>query len=113
LYKTDYADLDGNNVTVDEDQFVRLKCDFIISAFGSQVGSPELLQAIQPLTLNKYGTADIDLETMHNKAHPWLFCGGDLIGNGTTVEAVNDGKTAAWYIHKYLQQQYGMLKHFI
>ena len=32
-----------------------------------------------------------------------LFVGGDLAGNGTTVEAANDGKMASWHIHKYLQ----------
>lgn len=34
----------------------------------------------------------------------WVFIGGDIAGVAeTTVEAVNDGKTAAWSIHKYLQ----------
>lgn len=33
-----------------------------------------------------------------------MFCGGDLAGAAnTTVESVNDGKTAAWFIHSYLQ----------
>lgn len=33
-----------------------------------------------------------------------VFCGGDIAGIAeTTVESVNDGKTAAWNIHKYLQ----------
>lgn len=33
-----------------------------------------------------------------------VFCGGDLAGVAqTTVESVNDGKTASWYIHKYIQ----------
>lgn len=38
----------------------------------------------------------------------WVFCGGDLAGvSETTVEAVNDGKTAAWSMHRYLQRSYG------
>lgn len=33
-----------------------------------------------------------------------VFCGGDIAGiANTTVESVNDGKTAAWYMHCYLQ----------
>ncbi len=33
-----------------------------------------------------------------------MFCGGDLAGTAeTAVEAVNDGKVAAWSIHKFLQ----------
>lgn len=36
------------------------------------------------------------------------FILGDLAGNGTTVEATNDGKTASWFIHKYLQSKGGI-----
>ena len=33
-----------------------------------------------------------------------VFCGGDLAGTAeTAVEAVNDGKMAAWTMHSYLQ----------
>lgn len=31
-----------------------------------------------------------------------------MVGNGTSVEATNDGKTAAWYIHKYVQSLHGI-----
>lgn len=91
LYKTDK--LDNGEVVIDEDQFIRLKVDFIISAFGSQVASDPLVQALKPLQINKRGLADINLETMQSNHEPCIFAGGDLIGNGTTVEAVNDGKT--------------------
>ena len=43
-----------------------------------------------------------------SKHADWVFAGGDVIGNGTTVEAVNDGKTAAWNVHAYVQQQHGL-----
>jgi len=99
FYKTEKGP-DGNYF-VDEDQFFRVKCDYIISAFGSQIGS--VADSCKPLAFNKWGTADIDPMTMQAKNCEWLFCGGDLVGNGTTVEAVNDGKTASWNIHKYLQ----------
>jgi len=37
-------------------------------------------------------------------SQPWIFCGGDLAGVAeTAVEAVADGKIAAWSIHRYLQ----------
>ena len=37
-------------------------------------------------------------------SEPGVFSGGDLAGvANTTVESVNDGKTASWYIHKYIQ----------
>lgn len=39
-----------------------------------------------------------------SSSEPGVFCGGDIAGIAeTTVESVNDGKTAAWNIHKYLQ----------
>ncbi|EGC37613.1 dihydropyrimidine dehydrogenase [Dictyostelium purpureum] len=104
FYKTEKGD-DGN-YAVDEDQFFRVKCDYIISAFGSQIGS--VADSCKPLTFNKWGTADIDPLTMQSKTAEWVFCGGDLVGNGTTVEAVNDGKTASWNIHKYLQALHGI-----
>ena len=35
---------------------------------------------------------------------PGVFCGGDFAGvANTTVESVNDGKTASWHMHVYLQ----------
>eukprot|EP01133_Synstelium_polycarpum_P008440 gene8440-9927_t len=104
FYKTEKGE-DGQ-YAVDEDQFFRVKCDYIISAFGSQIG--DVADACKPLTFNKWGLADIDPLTMASKTEEWLFCGGDLVGNGTTVEAVNDGKTASWNIHKYLQSLHGI-----
>jgi dihydropyrimidine dehydrogenase (NADP+) len=33
-----------------------------------------------------------------------VFCGGDLAKiASTTVESVNDGKTAAWHMHRFIQ----------
>ncbi|EGG13663.1 dihydropyrimidine dehydrogenase [Cavenderia fasciculata] len=105
FYKTEKDD--SGNYGIDEDQFFRVKCDYIISAFGSQVGD-ELMTACKPLAFNKWGLADIDVMSGQSKQAEWLFAGGDLIGNGTTVEAVNDGKTASWAIHKYLQSLHGI-----
>ena len=39
-----------------------------------------------------------------------VFCGGDVAGvANTTVESVNDGKQAAWYMHRYIQVSAGWL----
>ena len=55
------------------------------------------------IKMNKWGTPDVDAMTMRTSEAD-VFCGGDLAGvSGTTVEATNDGKTAAWSMHKYLQ----------
>lgn len=45
----------------------------------------------------------MDVKTHQTKIDK-IFCGGDLAGNAeTTVESVNDGKTAAWSIHCFLE----------
>lgn len=54
--------------------------------------------------LNRWGLPEVDENTMQSVSCPRVFVGGDLAGvTETTVEAVNDGKTAAWYMHCYLQ----------
>ena len=60
-------------------------------------------KAMEPLTFNKWDLPEVCSDTMQ-LSEPWAFCGGDLAGvAATTVESVNDGKTAAWFLHKYLQ----------
>lgn len=45
----------------------------------------------------------VDLNTMRSSIKS-VWVGGDLAGVAeTTVEAVNDGKIAAWYMHCYLE----------
>ncbi|XP_059168916.1 dihydropyrimidine dehydrogenase [NADP(+)]-like [Physella acuta] len=87
----------------DEDQVVKLKVDYIISAFGSGITDDKLKEAMAPVKLNKWGLPEVDTNTM-TTSEVDIFCGGDLAGVAqTTVESVNDGKVAAWNIHKYLQ----------
>lgn len=64
---------------------------------------PPVRAALAPLHLNKDGTPEIDVNTMAS-SEPGVFLGGDIAGlSETTVESVNDGKTASWFIHKYIQ----------
>lgn len=91
----------------DEDQFIRVKADFVISAFGSKVDDT-CREAMSPMTFTEWGSADVDLDTLQCKAADYLFAGGDLIGNGLTVEASNDGKHASWFMHKFLQAKHGI-----
>ncbi|XP_019632535.1 PREDICTED: dihydropyrimidine dehydrogenase [NADP(+)]-like [Branchiostoma belcheri] len=99
---------DEGNWTVDEEQVVKLKADYIISAFGSTLSEPEVVSALSPVKLNQWGLPEVDPETMQTSA-PWVFCGGDLAGVAqTTVECVNDGKQASWHLHKYLQSLHGL-----
>jgi len=61
LFKMEKGD-DGE-YHIDEDQFIRLKCDFVISAFGSCIDS-DLRHTLAPLTFDKWGVAQIDTQTM-------------------------------------------------
>lgn len=100
MYQTDIVD--GKDV-IDEDQFSRIRCDFIISAFGSTLNSQSIIDGLLPIKINEYGIIRVDNEMRTSERD--VFAGGDISGNGLTVEAANDGKTASWYIHKYIQSE--------
>lgn len=54
--------------------------------------------------MNSWNLPKVNPKTQQTEL-PQVFCGGDLAGSAdTTVESVNDGKTAAWYMHCYLQE---------
>ena len=62
-----------------------------------------VISALEPLKLNRWGLPEVDQKTMRT-SEGWVFCGGDLGGVAhTTVEAVNDGKQASWFMHQFLQ----------
>uniref|UniRef100_A0A8C9NFX5 Dihydropyrimidine dehydrogenase [NADP(+)] n=1 Tax=Serinus canaria TaxID=9135 RepID=A0A8C9NFX5_SERCA len=87
----------------DEDQVVRLKANVVISAFGSVLSDDKVREAMAPIKFNRWGLPEVDPETMQT-SEPWVFAGGDVGGlANTTVESVNDGKQASWYMHRYIQ----------
>ncbi|XP_067138648.1 dihydropyrimidine dehydrogenase [NADP(+)] [Centruroides vittatus] len=95
-------DEEGNWVD-DEEQVVKLKTNYIISAFGSTLNDSKVLEALFPLKFKENGFPELDFSTMCT-SEPWVFCGGDITGiTETTVESVNDGKIASWYMHRFLQ----------
>ena len=62
-----------------------------------------VIKALEPICLNKWMLPEVDPEMMVS-SEPNVFVGGDLGGSAnTTVESVNDGKQAAWFMHQYLQ----------
>ncbi|KPM10441.1 dihydropyrimidine dehydrogenase [NADP(+)]-like protein [Sarcoptes scabiei] len=104
FYRTEVNE--QNHLKEDCDQKIELKCQFVIAAFGSTLSDPNVQKALQPLEFKPNGLPVVDNHTM-TTSEPWVFCGGDLAGvSETTVEAVNDGKTAAWSIHRFLHQKY-------
>lgn len=99
--------LDDGTWIEDEEQEVRLKADWVISAFGSGLSNPDVRTAMEPIKFNRWGLPEVDTKTMRSSVDG-VYCGGDIAGVAeTTVESVNDGKTAAWYIHQYIQSLHG------
>ncbi|PSN52992.1 Dihydropyrimidine dehydrogenase [NADP(+)] [Blattella germanica] len=106
FYRTEQDE--DNNWVEDAEQVTKLKANFIISAFGSGLYDSQVKEALAPLKLNKWGLPEINPDTMQS-SEVNVFCGGDLAGTSeTTVESVNDGKTAAWFMHKHLQSLVGI-----
>ncbi|KAJ9459881.1 Dihydropyrimidine dehydrogenase [Diplonema papillatum] len=101
MWKMDIDD-DGKWIK-DDEQTLRVKCDFIISAFGSVLGT-DLEKELAKVADLEWGKVRVDAK-MRTKT-PWVFAGGDCVGSGLTVEAANDGKTASWYMHEYIQKTF-------
>lgn len=96
-------DEDGNWIT-DEDQIIKVKANYIISAFGSGLTS-EAVKGAMGVELNKWGLPESDPNTGATTTED-VFVGGDLSGvSGMSVEAANDGKTASWTMHRFLQKK--------
>lgn len=69
----------------------------ILSLFGA------VIDVLKPVELDDNGNPKVDLKTMQTN-DPDVFCGGDFAGvANTTVDSVNDGKTAAWFMHRRIQ----------
>ncbi|UYV65117.1 DPYD [Cordylochernes scorpioides] len=95
---------EDGSVVEDPEQTVRLKADFVISAFGSHLLDEKVRDSLGDMALTKTGLPEVDPISLATSL-PGVFVGGDLTGHAeTTVEAVNDGKTAAWSIHAHLQK---------
>ena len=62
-----------------------------------------VIKAMSPIKFNQWSLPEVNNDTMQTSLSN-VWCGGDLAGlAATTVEAVNDGKQASWYMHCYLQ----------
>jgi len=69
-----------------------------VQAFGCQLPDEDWAKRIK----KSASLVDVDYTTGQTKAYEWLFAGGDCMGTKNLVDAVNDGKTASWYMHKHI-----------
>jgi dihydropyrimidine dehydrogenase (NAD+) subunit PreT len=92
---------DAKLVTVSGSEFV-LPADMVVKALG-QEPLLDLLAALPGLRVDD-GKLTVDFKTGATGV-PKLFAGGDCIrGGGEIVDAVQDGKIAAWGIHEAIRQ---------
>eukprot|EP01012_Entosiphon_sulcatum_P020608 TRINITY_DN2551_c0_g1_i1.p1 TRINITY_DN2551_c0_g1~~TRINITY_DN2551_c0_g1_i1.p1 ORF type:complete len:1033 (+),score=162.44 TRINITY_DN2551_c0_g1_i1:22-3099(+) len=95
---------ENGNWAPDEDQTLRIKAKFVISAFGSYFADQTAIAACKPAEITSAGKLKAS-QSNQVVGVDWLFAGGDILGGATTVEAVNDGKVAATGIHAFLQSK--------
>ena len=75
------------------------EADFIIEAIGLQ---PTTSLFKNELALSGNGRIKVHEKTLQTTT-PWIFAGGDAVtGSSTIIEAIGQGKKAAFYIDKYL-----------
>lgn len=96
---------DGSWVS-DTNQLIKMKVDVVITAYGAELRDEGCIKALGSVKLAPSGFSSglpvIDMKTLKT-SEPDVWCGGDLSGFAhTSVEATNDGKTAAWSIHNTL-----------
>lgn len=78
-----------------------VSCDRVIKALG-QVKQRSMFEKIYGLDIDPSGRVLVDPKTMQS-SNPKYFAGGDAVNGGKeVVNAAQDGKRAAWAIHRYL-----------
>ena len=80
----------------------KVEVDTLILAI-SQAPDMSLLGGGNGLNISKWGTAEVDPETLHTNVEG-IFAGGDMVtGPNTVTEAMAHGKVAAQMIDKYIR----------
>lgn len=90
-------------IAIDGD-IVEIDVDLVIVAVG--VSPNPLIPASLPgIKMTRYGTIEVDEETMQSSI-PEIFAGGDIVrGGATVILAMGDGRRAAACMHRYLQEK--------
>lgn len=79
-----------------------VEVDYVIEAIGLQASSGIFANELK---LNKGETISTNQKTLQTSV-PYVFAGGDTVtGASTIIEAAGQGKRAAFYIDKYLNNQ--------
>jgi glutamate synthase (NADPH/NADH) small chain len=78
--------------------------DLVVVSVGVSP-NPLIPEAVKGLDITKWGTINVDSDTMQSNI-PGLFAGGDIVrGGATVILAMGDGRKAAAGIHAYLKEK--------
>lgn len=81
-----------------------IEADLVVVAVGVSP-NPLIPSALPDLKVSRWGTIEVDPETMQS-AVPELFAGGDIVrGGATVILAMGDGRKAAAGMHQYLLKE--------
>ena len=87
-------------IVVPGSEFV-IEADAIVIAIGNKP-NPLIPQTSPDLKVSKWGTLEVNSETMET-SHAGVFAAGDVVsGAATVISAMGQGKIAAKSIHRYL-----------
>ncbi len=94
----------GRRKPVPVNDFYTIDIDLAIVAIGVSP-NPLIPQALPELKVSKWGTIEVDQESMQSSI-PNIFAGGDIVrGGATVILAMGDGKKAAKGMHQYLSNK--------
>ena len=79
-----------------------IEVDTVVVSVGVSP-NPLIPQSMKELKVSRWGTIEVDPESMHSSVDG-VFAGGDIVrGGATVILAMGDGRKAAQAMHKYLQ----------
>jgi len=91
---------------VQENSEYEIKADIVIKSLGFDPENLPKLFSAEELTVSRWGTIKIDLDTMQTSIEG-IFAAGDIVrGASLVVWAIKDGRDAAKEIQKYLKAKF-------
>jgi glutamate synthase (NADPH) small chain len=82
-----------------------LEVDLVVVSVGVSP-NPLIPSSVKGLDVTRWGTLNVDQETMQSNI-PDIFAGGDIVrGGATVILAMGDGRKAAAGMHKFLQEKH-------
>ncbi len=104
--KLGIADSSGRKKpVVEENSEYNIKADIVIKSLGFDPENLPELFSTPKLSVSRWGTIKIDLDTMQTNIDG-VFAAGDIVrGASLVVWAIKDGRDAAKNINKYLKQK--------